>query len=130
MEFVLLGQMPSGKNAVKITQTGKRYPEARFVKWREGAFEDLRRWKVPSSISNETYLVCVDYYPGDFRRRDAPGIIDALCHLLERWGFVSDDCLLEDWEFKKMPLDRENPRAVVRIFSKYPNVGSDTNETA
>lgn len=119
MEFVILGQLPSGKNAVKITRTGKRYPEARFVKWRSLAFEDLRRWKIPQNKSTEKYLVCVEYYPGDLRRRDTPGVCDALCHLLERWGFIADDCLLEDWEFKKMPVDRENPRAVVRIFSKY-----------
>jgi hypothetical protein len=41
IQIILYGQLPSGKNAIKITRTGKRYPDQRFVLWRANAMAQL-----------------------------------------------------------------------------------------
>jgi hypothetical protein len=57
----------------------------------------------------------VDYWPGDKRKRDMPGMADAICHCLERAGIVADDSLLVSWSWACMELDRKNPRAKITI---------------
>lgn len=60
----------------------------------------------------------VAYYPGDLRRRDVPGMIDALFHCLEHGGFVKDDSLIKDVTWQTFPVDRANPRVnIVLEFS-------------
>ncbi len=88
--FVITGQTPSGKNAVVVTRSGHRYPQARFVNWRKEALKQLPKLKMIEAPCS----VMIDYFPSDNRRRDVPGIIDALWHLLERGGLIKDDCLL------------------------------------
>lgn len=113
--FKITGQIPSGKNAVVITRTGKRFPQARFVKWRTAALKELN-WKGPP-ISKPVY-VFVYYFAGDKRRRDVPGMIDALWHLLEKAGVVSDDKYLgglgKCTQFHQ-DYDKENPRVYIRL---------------
>jgi len=98
----LKGQIPSGKNAIQLravkTKTGKnfimKYPNKRFIAWRKEAMEQL----MPQLKGIEETLpidcscnVVIDYTSADLRRRDAPGMIDALWHLLEQLGVVTDD---------------------------------------
>jgi Holliday junction resolvase RusA-like endonuclease len=89
-------QIPSGKNHVRITRTGHRYPTARFAQWRTTAYQQLhgqlikqpawRQWQSGASMSLTVY-----YRPLDRRRRDVPGMLDALLHLLERTKVIHDD---------------------------------------
>jgi Holliday junction resolvase RusA-like endonuclease len=89
-------QIPSGKNHVRITRTGRRYPTARFAQWRASAYDQIRAqlikqpawraWPRQASMS-----LTVHYRPMDRRRRDVPGMLDALLHLLERAGVIQDD---------------------------------------
>lgn len=116
----LLGQMPSGKNAVNVTRTGHRYPNQRFVTWREKAMWEVRmqlKGKSTLSPSSKIYMECW-YWPGDLRRRDVPGMEDALCHLLEKMGIVDDDALICDQNFHTMELDRQNPRIRIQLSEK------------
>lgn len=101
--FTLDGQCPSGKNAVVITRTGKRFPGKRFVKWRTEALKQIapqikkfKSW-LPLSVPVD---VEVGYTAGDRRRRDVPGILDAIWHLLERAGVVTDDVNLSGMDKK------------------------------
>jgi hypothetical protein len=131
IEFVLLGGLPSGKNQVGIAvHNGKvmRFPNKRFKLWRVTAWEQVRaqrvgkNWttlEVPASIT-------VEYWPGDRICRDVPGMMDAICHVLEHCPIckprchcqlpvVRNDKLLVNWSWRTMELDRSNPRANIRI---------------
>jgi Holliday junction resolvase RusA-like endonuclease len=57
------------------------------------------------------------YFAGDLRRRDVPGMMDALFHVLERSGIVRDDSLIQtaEWHYK---LDREGPRVEIELIRR------------
>lgn len=110
--FVLTGILPGGKNAVKTTRTGHRYPDQRFVLWRANALSQLPA-KVPHFPGPVQLLV--DYVPGDLRKRDMPGMMDALLHLLEKAKLVKDDAQVVALTWTPFPLDREHPRCTVTI---------------
>jgi Holliday junction resolvase RusA-like endonuclease len=92
----LSDQIPSGKNHVRITRAGRRYPTPRFAQWRASAYSQVRaqlisqpswrEWPRQASMSLTVY-----YRPRDRRRRDVPGMLDALLHLLERAEVIEDD---------------------------------------
>lgn len=112
--FHLEGQMPSGKNSVTITRTGHRFPNKRFVIWRDNAFRQLERQRVPKNHPfTGPCIVEVGYTAGDRRRRDVPGMIDALCHLMERYGLVKDDSQLIEWHWAQIEGDAAGIRVSV-----------------
>lgn len=128
--FALNGQMPSGKGQIKTAKINgrmMRYPSPRFKAWRVDAFRQLQDQRARWPILREAARVFVRYTPGDLIRRDVPGIMDALCHLLEycpvckrknkECGLpvVQDDSLLVDWAWERMALDRAQPKIVVTI---------------
>lgn|SRR5574343_26324 len=92
IKIILNGQMQSGKNRVMITRKGQRYPPARFKSWREDMLNQIGPIEAP--LSGPVALT-VSYVPGDNIRRDVPGILDAICHLLERSGLVMDDAQIK-----------------------------------
>lgn len=112
-EFILRGQCPSGKNAVMITRSGHRYPGKRFVAWRESAKFMVPKLQIGPLA--EPLMITIRYYPGDLRRRDAPGMLDALFHLFEYTGLVADDKFFQEIDWKQMGLDRGNPRCEIII---------------
>ena len=89
--FIIPLQCPSGKNAITITRTGLRFPNKRFVEWRKEASKYITYKGKPIDTPVSVRLV---YTAGDLRKRDIPGIIDAIWHLLEYNGVVADDALL------------------------------------
>lgn len=113
LTITLYGQLPSGKNGMGITAEGRRYPRARFARWRAEALAQL-----PRGIVKWTEPVCliVDYVPGDRRIRDRSGMLDAIFHLLERGRIVANDGLIEDVEWHTYPMDRERPMARLTII--------------
>lgn len=117
--ILLMGQMCSGKNAMQVSRDGRHYPAERFKVWRDIMLLQIKK-QVPHDFKkiNMPCSVAVNYTPGDLRRRDTPGIIDALCHVLERAMIVEDDCLLEDWDFVKSSLNRESPSCGLTISKK------------
>jgi len=107
----LYGQMVSGKNAVKINRTGRRYPANRFKAWRARAMGDLLAGLGGKKVRFTTPCrLLMSYTPGDARRRDVPGMEDAICHLLEKAGIVADDVLLKDMAFRTRPINRKSPQ--------------------
>ena len=121
LSFVLTGRMVSGKNQVTVTRTGHRFPNARFVAWRESCSRQvleqvpMDRVVPPVYAKSQRVSLTVAYHPGDKIRRDAPGMIDALCHLLERCGIIEDDAQIKEVEWKELPLDRQHPRVTVTL---------------
>lgn len=97
LNFDLVGQCTSGKNAVIVTRSGHRFPAKRFTEWRADMMEQLAPQLVNSPVDLPLGFpvdVEVWYTAKDRVRRDAPGIIDAIWHLLEKSGVVSDDTFL------------------------------------
>lgn len=113
--FTLHMQIPSGKNAIKITRTGMRYPSKKFVAWRAAALAAIGPVTHP-------YLgrlsLTVRYTPGDRIRRDAPGMIDALCHVLEKSGMVQDDAQIKEVEWCEYPVNKGKPCCEVLIIPR------------
>lgn len=101
----IYGQIPSGKNAIIITRTGHRFPQARFKKWRDDATSQLKHTLVGPASYHTPVRMTVSYTPSDLRRRDVPGMLDALCHLLEKTGVVADDALIMEVTWLRGTLD-------------------------
>lgn len=134
LRVVLLGQMPSGKGQVRTAVVRGRvmkFPNARFKAWRADAYRQLCEQRGRRSTVGAPCAVGVLYVPGDLVRRDAAGIMDALCHLLEHCPFhakrewpdcghrlVADDSLLKDWAWREAPLDRERPRLELTLSDR------------
>ncbi len=110
--FVLQMQIPSGKNAVQVTRTGQRYPKKRFKVWMNEAMG-----QIPYPVTEFAGPVCmiVDYVPGDHIRRDVPGLLDALCHLIEKVGLVADDAQVKIVRWTTFPVQPKRPRCSVSL---------------
>lgn len=125
-ELNISGQCPSGKNAVIVTRAGHRFPSARFVAWRQLAINEvlpqIKLIDVKFPITNPVH-VAIEYTPKDRIRRDAPGIIDALWHLIEKVGVVSDDTFLAGHEhtltFINKGVDKKNAGVKIGIRGNY-----------
>lgn len=114
--FTLSGKLPSGKNAVIVTRTGHRFPAKRFTEWRTLALKELQAQcdGIPQPLRHRLALI-VDYTPGDLRVRDVAGMLDAICHLLERSGLIENDGLIRDCTWHEFPMDRARPQATVTL---------------
>jgi len=116
LKLTIMGQIPSGKNAMAINSTtGRHYARSRFSAWKKDAWYQIIQQKrleftIPCSVH-------VNYWPGDRRIRDVPGMMDALCHILETSQIVSNDSLFQDWTWETHPISN-NPRIELIIHSK------------
>lgn len=128
IKCTLRGQMPSGKNRIKeawVRGRKIRYPDARFKAWRLISYKQLQDQCGSHGMISGPSIIRVLYWPGDLRTRDVPGMMDALCHLLEfcphcktkscALPIMRDDSLLVNWAWVTMPLDRKNPRVEFSI---------------
>lgn len=114
LSFVLFGQLPGGKNRVKNTRTGHRYPDKRFVDWRDEACRQLHPQKNGTVLYGRVALH-VDYWAGDKRTRDVDAMLGALGHLFVRAGIMGDDGQIKDVYWKDHGLDRKKPRAELTL---------------
>lgn len=115
VRIVLNLQCKSGKNGVKTTRKGVRYPTPAFKAWRALCLDAIEK-QGHSGANLQGKLDCViNYTPGNLIRRDVPGMMDAIFHVIERAEIVQDDakiCHAVKWF--EHPLDRKNPK--VEIF--------------
>ena len=119
MSFTFLGQIKSGKNNMKITREGRHYPNKEFAKWRSSVISQISQaynfsFK-PKDVFDKPCRITVKYWRGDNRRRDIPGMADALWHCLERATVVLDDKLFEEVHWLPQELDIKNPRTEIVI---------------
>ncbi len=119
-ELSLPGQCPSGKNSIQTTRTGHRYPKQRFVDWRDAAVLAAVR-AIPKGTVGPLFkkpamlAITVHYVPGDGRRRDVPGMLDAIFHVLERAGVVEDDAQIKYVGWMTFLINRAAPRVSLRL---------------
>lgn len=99
--FSLHDQIPSGKNQIQLcVRRGRihKYPNNRFVEWREKALVEISIQKMAWSKEMKSTLpltgdlsMHVKYAARDKRTRDISGMVDALFHLIVLAGLIEDD---------------------------------------
>jgi len=117
IDFTIVGQMKSGKNGMQVTRMGHHFPKPEWAAWRNQAVLQIKS-QLPMGFKTitEPISVVVNYTKSDKRRRDVPGMADALYHVLERAGVLADDSLAEDLYWTCAGLDRDNPGITIRIL--------------
>lgn len=121
LKFDIAGQVKSGKNNMNITRSGHRYPNPKWAEWRDNVVEALVVQTWPMKFAFPIVIPCAVFifaYHGDLRRRDAPGMLDALFHCFEKAGIVKDDSLLAEAHWFPLGIDRLYPRASIIIETK------------
>lgn len=117
--FTLSGQIRGGKNNMKVGRNGKHYPDKTFAKWRDAAVGEVRkhlsRQPIPYFPKPLILEIEVHYAAGDLRRRDIPGMLDALFHVLERAQVVEDDAQIQEAHWYQFPVNREHPSVRVTV---------------
>lgn len=101
-------------------RSGRHYANQRFKDWRDDVLAQTIRATGKLRQRHQIKEPChirVLYWPGDRRRRDVPGMMDALCHYLEYVGVMDDDRWLMDWRWVTFELDR-NPRVQIKITKR------------
>lgn len=105
-----------------ITRTGHRYPKKEWAEWRDQMVITLNAQAIALGLLCfplvKPCVVHVFCWYVDKRRRDAPGMQDALWHCLERSGIVKDDSLLAEVHWIPLGIDKLNPRAEIIIEIK------------
>ena len=113
IEILLKGQVRGGKNHMMITKTGHRYPNKSWALWRDDALRQIAD-QGPHELITTPSTIWVQYFAGDKRKRDVPGMLDALYHCLERALVVKDDFFL-DHVIWTPGYDKADPRAHITI---------------
>ena len=120
-KFLFIGQPRSGKNNMMIApRTGHHYPNPLFAKWSAEQILRIKQQKGRPGImftqNTPVLSFSVEYWPGDARKRDMPGIMDAIFHVLERAEIVQDDAYFKNClGWIEHPIDRLSPRLEISI---------------
>lgn len=121
IEFTILGQCPSGKNAQRIDpRTWRKYPSPKFQAWRaDFQGQVLSQWgKISIIFPVEPVYMEVLYTPGDLIQRDATGILDALFHAMERKNggcVVTNDSQFKNITWIERGLSRGKASLALRL---------------
>lgn len=75
----------------------------------------VSQMRVPMFRKPTELCIEIHYAAGDLRRRDMPGMMDALFHVLERAQVVEDDAQIKEGHWYQLPLDRATPGVRVTI---------------
>ena len=103
--LTITGQLPSGKNAIKVRRDGQHYSETRFVSWRSLAqVEILEQFGVQHRQFTVPVRLTVDYTPGDANVRDVSGQLDALFNLMVWTNMLKDDGLIHEVVWRRHPV--------------------------
>lgn len=99
-------------------RSGRHYAAPLFEKWRNEQVYRIRQQKGQPGILfpkvQGPVNFAVEYWPGDARRRDMAGILDALGHVLEQAQIVEDDSQLKySSGWYERSIDRKNPRLLM-----------------
>ena len=114
--IIITGQIMGGKNNIIVTRTGHRFPKPSWAKWRDDAVRQVKQF-IPRGFTpiDSPVNVRLAYFAGDKRRRDMPAIVDAIFHVLEKAGVVTDDWHLWVSESSR-GYDKDSPRAEITFL--------------
>jgi len=113
VDLTIKGQLRSGKNNMIVTRSGHHVPKPKWAAWRNEVLAQIFQQRTHGPIDKKS-SIWVRYFAGDRRRRDVPGMLDALYHCLERAKIVKDDSLLDHVVWTP-GYDKSNPRVLVLI---------------
>lgn len=113
MRLTIEGQIKSGKNHMQVTRTGRHFPLKSWAIWRDSVLAQIAVQKKEKMVDVPA-TITLQYWKSDNRRRDVPGMIDAIFHCLERAGIVKDDSLFINVDWTSMGIS-ESPRVEILI---------------
>ena len=128
LELKFTGQVHGGKNNYIVLRNGMHVPSKIFKQWRDTAIRQvvLQRPYQFKPLEDPSLLWTIEYTPSDRRRRDLPAIVDCLFHVIERTGFVVDDCIVKQVNYREMPVNKLSPGVVIKVYSQEePTNGTD-----
>ena len=108
LNFTLKTQLKSGKNNMCISRYGNHYPKPEFVEWRSRIISEISQQIDAIKTLTEDLSIEILYIPQDKRRRDIPGMIDALFHVFEHMRLVKDDYQFKKVLFETVLPDKKN----------------------
>ena len=117
MNFTITGQVSAGKNNIQVTRQGRRYPNPSFQKWAKDAIRQVHSQRKGQSgtLTDNWLAIAIIYTPGDRRIRDAPSIIDAVFHVLEKCEVVKNDKQFAAVMYYKTEVCRLGPRVKIDL---------------
>ena len=116
LELYLKGQVRGGKNNMRMTRTGRHYPDPKFVLWRADMLRQIAK-QLPTihTITEYGFHWCFEYTPEDKRRRDIPAVLDAVFHVLEKAFIVRDDFQIQNIEFRTLEANKDNAGILIHV---------------
>lgn len=96
IRFQIMGETPSKKNVNKFnTKTKRVYKDALFQKWHSDALLQLNtqicRTEPLPNLIDYPVSIHIDFYHGDYVRRDSDNQVSSLMDLLQDAKILSDD---------------------------------------
>ena len=95
IRFQIMGETPSKKNVNKFnTKTRHVYKDARFLKWHSDALLQVQTQKQICGFSSAIVapiIISIDFYHGDYVRRDSDNQVSSIMDLLQDAEVLSDD---------------------------------------
>lgn len=122
VSFTVLGAPRTKKTSNRLVpgrgrKAGRKLvlPSAAWVRWVETAVFPVKVARLPDQPYSCRALFYRDRLTGD-----ACGYYQGLADALEKWGVLSDDRFLVDWDGSRLLLDRKNPRVEITLTPVNP----------
>jgi Holliday junction resolvase RusA-like endonuclease len=95
IRFQIMGETPSKKNSKIRTKSGYMIPSKAHQKWHSDALIQLNaqicQLEPMPNLIDYPVIIRIDFYHGDYVRRDSDNQVSSLMDLLQDAGVLSDD---------------------------------------
>lgn len=120
IEVCILGETPSKKNSKIRTRTGYMIPSKAHQKWHTDAMLQLNsqicRMKPIPALIDYPVVISLDFYHGDYIRRDSDNQVSSIMDLLQDAKLLADD----NWQIVRQIhvmnyYEKKNAKCVIKI---------------
>ena len=121
IRFQVIGETPSKKNVNKFNSKSKRvYKDKHFLKWHTDALLQLNsqlcRIDPMPNLIDYPVIITIDFYHGDYVRRDSDNQVSSIMDLLQDAKILADDNWKIVREIRVMnQYEKNEPRCVIEI---------------
>lgn len=115
MKFKISGQIKSGKNNMIVLRNGRHIPKKDWQEWRNRVVPVLKEQMGAYPTIGTPCSMTVNYIASENRRRDVPGMLDAIFHCFERAEIVKDDSLIKNVVWNHCGVDEKNAGVDIEI---------------
>lgn len=126
MKFVITGRPATKKNSSRVVRRGKFtrvLPSEAFMKYEREAVKQIKALHLPTI----TGPVQVEFLYWLTDRRwwpDLVGLLQATSDILQTAGIIEDDKWILCYNLSRIcGLDKENPRAIIKIWPAFEDEG-------